>query len=94
MERLERGKLGRLTFLPLNQLHVDNSVRYPESPDVTSLLKQCVSYDPRLDRAFRHVFGKKLFERTVDMTASSVKWTPSPYREIYVVARGHLRVDT
>ena len=37
MEKLERSKLGRVTFLPLNQLHTDN-IHYLESPDLTPLL--------------------------------------------------------
>ncbi|KAL7551342.1 hypothetical protein ACHAWF_014534 [Thalassiosira exigua] len=43
MKRLEDGKLGRVTFLPLNQLKVD-PVRYPESADVAPLMEQASSY--------------------------------------------------
>eukprot|EP00957_Ditylum_brightwellii_P037268 2821193-Ditylum_brightwellii.AAC.1 len=53
MKRLEKDRLGRVTFLPLNQLHVDKA-RYPDSSDVTPLLSQCIQYDPRVERAMQH----------------------------------------
>jgi len=69
MKRLEKDRLGRVTFLPLNQLHVDKA-RYPDSSDVTPLLSQCIQYDPRVERAMQHVFGKKLLARNVDVAST------------------------
>eukprot|EP00978_Attheya_sp_CCMP212_P042511 scaffold260271_cov49-Attheya_sp.AAC.1 len=69
MKRLEKDKLGRVTFLPLNQLNVSN-VNYPDSPDVTPMLSQCIRYDPKVEKAMQHVFGKKLLARSVDVAST------------------------
>jgi structural maintenance of chromosome 3 (chondroitin sulfate proteoglycan 6) len=69
MRVLENKKLGRVTFLPLNRLRVE-SVTYPDSPDVRPLLSHCLSYDPKIDRAMKHVFGKKLLARNVDVAST------------------------
>jgi structural maintenance of chromosome 3 (chondroitin sulfate proteoglycan 6) len=50
MGRLEREKLGRVTFLPLNQLSVEG-VRYPDSTDVVPLMEECVEFDPAVRKA-------------------------------------------
>lgn len=50
MARLEKDKLGRVTFLPLNQLSVE-SVRYPDSTDVAPLMEECVEFDPAVRKA-------------------------------------------
>ena len=68
MKRLEEGKLGRVTFLPLNQLVVD-PVHYPTSSDVRPLLEYCLDYDRKVERAIQHVFGKKLLARTSEAAA-------------------------
>mmetsp|Transcript_10802 Transcript_10802/g.19558 ORF Transcript_10802/g.19558 Transcript_10802/m.19558 type:complete len:1083 (-) Transcript_10802:860-4108(-) len=65
MNRLEKDKLGRVTFLPLNRLRVDNE-EYPDSPDVQPLLRQCIQYDAKVDKAMKQVFGKKLLARSVE----------------------------
>ncbi|KAL3823137.1 hypothetical protein ACHAXA_010393 [Cyclostephanos tholiformis] len=69
MKRLEDDKLGRVTFLPLNQLNVE-TVRYPESMDVAPLLEQCITFDPAVRRAMEHVFGRKLLARSVDVAST------------------------
>lgn len=66
MKRLEDERLGRVTFLPLNQLRVEN-VSYPESSDVTPLLRQCLRYDQKVHKAMHQVFGKKLLARNTDV---------------------------
>jgi len=72
MKRLERDKLGRVTFLPLNQLRDEGAggIRYPESPDVTPILRRCLTYDPKVHKAMQHVFGKKLLARSVDVAST------------------------
>ena len=50
MRRLEKDKLGRVTFLPLNQLSVEG-VRYPDSTDVAPLMEECVEFDPAVRKA-------------------------------------------
>jgi len=70
MKRLEDEKLGRVTFLPLNQLKMDGSMRYPESTDVAPLMEQCISFDPVVRRAMEHVFARKLLARSVDVAST------------------------
>lgn len=65
MMKLEQGRLGRVTFLPLNQLRVDR-FENPESDDVRPMLDLCIDYDPKVELALRHVFHKKLIARTRD----------------------------
>ena len=50
MARLEKEKLGRVTFLPLNQLSVEG-VRYPDSTDVAPLMEECVEFNPTVRKA-------------------------------------------
>jgi len=69
MRRLESERLGRVTFLPLNQLHVPN-IQYPESRDILPLLSTCLQYDRKLKRAMDHVFGKKLLANSVEVAST------------------------
>ena len=69
MKRLEEERLGRVTFLPLNQLRTDG-VRYPESTDVAPLMEQCISFEPAVRRAMEHVFARKLLARSVDVAST------------------------
>lgn len=69
MKRLEDDKLGRVTFLPLNQLKID-TIRYPQSTDVAPLLEQCITFDSTVRRAMEHVFGRKLLARSVDVAST------------------------
>ena len=69
MKRLEKERLGRVTFLPLNQLNIPN-VKYPESPDIVPLMKECLKYDPRLKTAMQHVFGKKLLANSAEVASA------------------------
>lgn len=69
LKRLEEDKLGRVTFLPLNQLSVD-VVQYPESTDVAPVIDQCLTFDPVVRRAMEHVFGRKLLARSVDVAST------------------------
>jgi len=70
MKRLEKEKLGRVTFLPLNQLRDEKKTHYPESSDVTPILNMCVKYDQKVQKAMQHVFGKKLLARSVDVAST------------------------
>jgi len=67
MKRLEEGKLGRVTFMPMNQLRVDNNMRYPQSNDVTPLLHTCIEYDPKVKRAMQQNFDRKLLARSPEI---------------------------
>lgn len=69
MKILEDGRLGRVTFLPLNQLRVDR-FQYPENTsDVVPLLAQCVQYDEKVEIAMSHVFNKKLLARSPEVAS-------------------------
>lgn len=69
MKRLEDDRLGRVTFLPLNQLRVDGNTRYPPSNDVARLLQTCVEYDSKVEMAMLHVFDRKLLARSPELAA-------------------------
>ena len=69
MKRLERDRLGRVTFLPLNQLNTPH-INYPNSPDIAPLMKECLTYDPRLKKAMQHVFGKKLLASSAEIAST------------------------
>jgi structural maintenance of chromosome 3 (chondroitin sulfate proteoglycan 6) len=68
MNRLEKDKLGRVTFLPLNKLRVEN-VQYPDNNDVKPLLDLCITYDKKVKAAMQHVFNKKLLARTPELAS-------------------------
>jgi structural maintenance of chromosome 3 (chondroitin sulfate proteoglycan 6) len=69
MKRLEEGKLGRVTFMPLNRLRVDSNTHYPQSNDVTPLLDTCIEFDPKVSRAMQHVFDKKMLARSAEVAS-------------------------
>eukprot|EP00977_Amphora_coffeiformis_P002507 scaffold469_cov160-Amphora_coffeaeformis.AAC.12 len=67
LKRLEDGKLGRVTFLPLAQLRVETAHLPTNNADVRPLMEHCLDYDRKVERALRHVFGKKLLCRSLDL---------------------------
>jgi len=69
MTRLEKERLGRVTFMPLNQIRVDSNSKYPQSHDVTPLLDTCVTYDVKVSKAMQHVFHRKLLARNADIAS-------------------------
>jgi len=70
LTRLEKHRLGRVTFLPLNRLRVDSMPEIPDgNTDVRSMLDICIDYDPKVERAMQHVFGKKLLARTPEVAS-------------------------
>ena len=69
MKRLEAERLGRVTFLPLNRLRIEDA-DYPDSSDVKPLLSQCIKYQDNVEKAMQHVFGKKLLARNVDAAST------------------------
>lgn len=71
MNRLEKEKLGRVTFLPLNKLRTE-SVKYPDNNDVKPMLDMCIKYDKKVEAAMKHVFNKKLLART---SALAAEWS-------------------
>ena len=69
MKRLEEGKLGRVTFMPLNQLRVHDNIRYPQSDDIAPLLPTCIDYDPKVRRAMQQIFDRKILARSAEIAA-------------------------
>lgn len=49
---------GRVTFMPLDQLH-PRGVKYPNANDAIPLLSK-IKYDPAYEKAFQQVFGKTI----------------------------------
>jgi structural maintenance of chromosome 3 (chondroitin sulfate proteoglycan 6) len=60
--RLSQENLGRLTFMPLKQLQVQD-MNYPQSSDVHPLMSVAIRYDQKVQKAMQQVFGKKLIAR-------------------------------
>lgn len=69
MKRLEEGKLGRVTFMPLNQLRVQNNVHYPQSNDITPLLQTCIDYDPKVKKAMQQIFDRRILARSPEVAS-------------------------
>ncbi|CAI6583055.1 BFH_HP2_G0028780.mRNA.1.CDS.1 [Saccharomyces cerevisiae] len=63
MNELYRMKGGRVTFIPLNRLSLDSDVKFPSNTSTqiqfTPLIKK-IKYEPRFEKAVKHVFGKTI----------------------------------
>lgn len=57
---------GEVTFLPLNKLDVRDTA-YPETNDAIPMISK-LKYNPRFDKAFKHVFGKTLICRSMEVS--------------------------
>jgi len=68
MRELEKRKMGRLTFLPLNRISAPD-VKYPDSTDVRPMVDVALEFDSDFEVAIKHVFGKKLLARDLDVAA-------------------------
>ncbi|KAJ2868747.1 Structural maintenance of chromosomes protein 3 [Coemansia erecta] len=58
MDELNKGKLGRLTFMPLNRLHPPPAT-YPEASDAIPMIER-LRFNRRYQRAFEQVFGRTI----------------------------------
>ena len=65
---LEKRKIGRLTFLPLNRLKISDVV-YPDSNDVRPLMQVAITCDAEVELAIKQVFSRKLLARDLDTAA-------------------------
>lgn len=65
---MQQNRAGRLTFIPLNR--IEGSSRPPEvsAEDAIPLVSK-IACDPRFDSVVKHVFGKVLVTRTVQLAA-------------------------
>nr|CCA17167.1 structural maintenance of chromosomes protein 3 put [Albugo laibachii Nc14] len=66
MRELERKNLGRITFLPLNCLKVDEHIQYPESDDCIPLITK-LKFSSDIRKAVLTAFGKKLLCKDLDI---------------------------
>lgn len=66
MKKLEDGKLGRVTFMPLSKLRVPSKIDYPESNDVVPIVKRCIKFNPAVKAAMTMVFGRKLLAKNME----------------------------
>ncbi|XP_078741693.1 LOW QUALITY PROTEIN: structural maintenance of chromosomes protein 3-like [Lampetra fluviatilis] len=57
---------GEVTFLPLNKLDVRDTP-YPDTNDAIPMISK-LTYDTIFDKAFKHVFGKTLICRSMDVS--------------------------
>lgn len=67
IEQMQKDRLGRATFMPLNRLRPQIS-SIPIEEDCTSLMDELL-FDPLFERAIRQVFGKALL--VSDLTTGS-----------------------
>ncbi|OQR90845.1 chromosome segregation protein [Thraustotheca clavata] len=65
MKELDKNKLGRVTFLPLNRLKVGD-LNLPEATDDAIPLISKLKYPPEITKAVMSAFGKKLLCRDLD----------------------------
>lgn len=62
MQELYNLKGGRVTFIPLNRIYEDPNISFPtndQSSSFTPLMKK-IKYDPKFEKAVKHVFGKTI----------------------------------
>ncbi len=68
---LKDRKLGRATFLPLDNLHTDFPLRHLEGiwnkPGVLGLGKDLVKYNPVVENAVTYLFGNTVFVEELDV---------------------------
>lgn len=81
VKELNKAKVGRVTFMPLAQLH-PKAIRTSPGPaedvvPVQSLLK----YDPKFEKAFQQVFGKTLLARDLRTAQTCVLPCRGPLRD-------------
>ncbi|KAJ2494246.1 Structural maintenance of chromosomes protein 3, partial [Coemansia sp. RSA 2052] len=65
LSELNRQKLGRLTFMPLNRLN-PGAATYPGASDAIPMIERLV-FNRRYQRAFQHVFGKTIICPSLDV---------------------------
>ncbi|XP_070540446.1 structural maintenance of chromosomes protein 3-like [Ptychodera flava] len=58
---------GEVNFMPLNKLNIRDTF-YPESPDALPMISK-LEYDGTFDMAFKHVFGKTLVCRSMEVSS-------------------------
>ena len=75
IKELFATKGGRVTFIPLNKLHVDTNFTYPnnlEKNQCTPLIKK-IKYDVKFEKVIKQVFGRTLVVKSLIDGASLAK---------------------
>ncbi|KAJ3112731.1 Structural maintenance of chromosomes protein 3 [Phlyctochytrium bullatum] len=67
LEELNRERLGRITFMPLNRLH-PKEIKYPNANDAIPMIRK-LKYDQVLHPAFLQVFGKAIVCPTLEIAS-------------------------
>ncbi|KAJ3102423.1 Structural maintenance of chromosomes protein 3 [Phlyctochytrium planicorne] len=67
MDALNRDRLGRVTFMPLNRLK-PKEAKYPNANDAIPILKK-LKYNPEVHLAFVQVFGKAIICPTLEIAS-------------------------
>ncbi|KAI7830862.1 chromosome segregation protein sudA [Kickxella alabastrina] len=65
LNELNRQKLGRLTFMPLNRLH-PSPATYPGASDAIPMIER-LRFNRRYQRAFQQIFGKTIICPSLDV---------------------------
>ncbi|XP_064600089.1 structural maintenance of chromosomes protein 3-like [Liolophura sinensis] len=66
LQEMNRQRLpGEVTFMPLNRLD-GRDTKYPDTNDAIPMLSK-LTYEPQFDRAIKHVFGKTLICRNIEV---------------------------
>ncbi|KAL1917349.1 uncharacterized protein VTP21DRAFT_5005 [Calcarisporiella thermophila] len=58
LENMTKGRLGRVTFMPLNRLHPP-TIEYPSYSDMKPMI-ECLDFDARYAAAIQQVFNKAI----------------------------------
>ncbi|CAL1533668.1 unnamed protein product [Lymnaea stagnalis] len=62
---------GEVTFMPLNRLE-NRDTYYPNNPDAVPMIKN-LNYDPIFDPAMKHVFGKTMISRNMEVGTQNAR---------------------
>ncbi|KAJ1723532.1 Structural maintenance of chromosomes protein 3 [Coemansia erecta] len=65
LAEMNRLKLGRLTFMPLNRLH-PSPATYPEASDAIPMIER-LHFNRRYQRAFQQIFGRTIICPSLDV---------------------------
>lgn len=65
---LRENRAGRITFIPLNRIRPDSRPPPPSSNDSVPLLSK-VNCDPRFSPVVKHVFGRTLVAKTIQIAS-------------------------
>ncbi|CAM9145828.1 unnamed protein product, partial [Choristocarpus tenellus] len=71
VRHLERGKRGRVTFMPLSKLS-SREIRYPDSSEegAVPLIQVAIKFRPEVKTAMMQIFGKKLIAPNLEVASA------------------------